>query len=127
MQLPLEDNAGSRQLAIIAAYHGLEAFLYSVLSQPSINIPIFDKKGNKTIGMKKALDEFQAHLRQNAVIKSTESASYRNSLDRLGYLRDQIVHKAVNVTELECHHLVEDASKFAIKYSLQMFGFDILS
>jgi len=127
VQLSLEDNTSSRQLAIIAAYHGLEAFLYSMLSQPSINIPIFDKKGDKTIGMKKALDEFQAYLRQNTIIKSTEAVSYRNSLDRLGYLRDQIVHKAVNITELECRRLVADTSKFAIKYSLQIFGFNILS
>lgn len=127
VQLSLEDNTSSRQLAIIATYHGLEAFLYSILSQPSINIPIFNKKGNNTIGMKKALDKFQAYLRQNAIIESTEAVSYRNSLDRLGYLRDQIVHKAVNVTELECHHLVDDAFKFTIKYSLQIFGFDILS
>jgi len=87
LQLSLEDNPNSRRLAIVTAYHGIEAFLYSVLSQPNMNIPIFDKRGN-TIGMRKALDSFQAYLEKTGYIKADEAVSYRNSLDRLAYLRD---------------------------------------
>jgi hypothetical protein len=126
-KLLTEDNANSRRLAIIAAYHGLEAVLYSLLSHPSINVPIFDNKGINTIGMRKALNEFQEHLRKGEGIKPTEAVYCRNSLDRLAYLRDQIVHKAIDVTESECHSLIDDASRFMTRYSLQIFGFDILS
>lgn len=126
-KLLLEDNANSRRLAIIAAYHGLEAFLYSLLSSPNINIPIFDNKGVNTIGMRKALNKFQDHMRKIGVIKSTEALYCSNSLDRLAYLRDQIVHKAIDVTESECCSLVDDAASFITKYSLQIFGFDVLS
>ena len=126
-KLILEDNANSRRLAVIGAYHGLEAFLYSLLSYPSINVPIFDNKGINTIGMRKALNEFQGHLRKGGGIKPTEAVYCHNSLDRLAYLRDQIVHKAIDVTESECHSLIDDASRFMSRYSLQIFGFDILS
>jgi hypothetical protein len=126
-KLLLEDNANSRRLALIASYHGLEAFLYSILSQPSINIPIFDKKGNKTIGAKGALDEFQTYLQQKRVIKAAEVVSFRNSLDRLAYLRDQVVHKAIDVTESECRSLIDDTASFITEYSLKLLGYDILS
>jgi len=126
-KLLLEDNANSRRLAIIAAYHSLEAFLYSLLSSPNINIPIFDNKGVNTIGMRKALNKFQDHMRKIGVMKSTEALYCSNSLDRLAYLRDQVVHKAIDVTESECCSLIDDAASFITKYSLQIFGFDVLS
>ena len=126
-RLLLEDNANSRRLAVIASYHGLEAFLYSVLSHPSINIPVFNKKGDKTIGMKDALDQFQTYLQQKKLIKPTEAVLCRNSLDRLAYLRNQIVHKAIDVPESECRGLINDAQRFVAKYSLQIFNFNVLS
>lgn len=124
VQLSLEDNSNSRRLAIVTAYHGIEAFLYSVLSHPTINIPIFDKKGN-TIGMRKALDSFQTHLQKTRYIKADEAVTYRSSLDRLAYLRDQVVHKAIDISQSDCRPLVDDALRFTAKYSLQIFGFDI--
>jgi hypothetical protein len=126
-RLVLEDNANSRRLAVIASYHGLEAFLYSLLNHPSINIPVFNRKGDKTIGMKEALDQFQTYLQQRKIIKATEAVLCRNSLDRLAYLRDQIVHKAIDVTESECSDLINDAQGFIEKYSHQIFNFNVLS
>lgn len=126
VQLSLEDSTDSRRLAIIAAYHGLEAFLYSVLAHPNINIPIF-KKDNTTIGMRKALDELENYLKRRGIIKHNEALSHRNSLDRLGYLRDQVVHKAVGIAESDCYPLIEDALRFTREYSLQVFSFDVLS
>jgi hypothetical protein len=125
-QLSLEDSADSRRLAIIAAHHGIEAFLYSVLTHPSINILIF-KKDNTTIGMKRALDEFEGYLKRQGSIKHNAVLSHRNSLDRLKYLRDQIVHKAIGIAESDCHPLIEDALRFTREYSLQVFSFDVLS
>lgn len=124
-RLIMEDNANSRRLAVIACYHGLEAFLYSLLSHPSINVPIFMNKSDKTIGMREALREFESHVQKAA--NTTQAVLNRNSLDRLAYLRDQIVHKAIDVTESECKGLVFDAQEFVEKYSLQVFHFDVLS
>jgi hypothetical protein len=76
--------------------------------------------------MKEALNQFQTYLQQKG-IKSSEVVLSRNSLDRLAYLRDQVVHKAIDVTESECCSLIDDAASFITKYSLQIFGFDVLS
>jgi hypothetical protein len=125
-QLSLEDNSDSRRLAMIAAYHGLEAFLYSILSHHDVNIPIFSPKGGMTIGMRDAIEKFQVFLQNKKIIKSGDVLSFRNSLDRLAYLRDQIVHKAINVSTSDCLPLIEDSIKFVKKYSLLIFNFDIL-
>lgn len=126
LRLSLEDNSNSHRLAIIAAFHGVEAFLYSVLDHPSINIKIFEA-ADETIGMRKALTQFQTHLQNEGKVKRNEVIPYRNPLDRLAYLRDQVVHKAIDITHSECRSLVNDALKFAAKYSLEIFGFDMFA
>jgi hypothetical protein len=126
VQLSLEENSNSHRLAIIAAFHGIEAFLYSVLDHPSVNIKIF-QKADETIGMRKALTRFQEYLQSKGKIKQNEVVPYRNSLDKLAYLRDQVVHKAINITQSECRPLVDNALKFAAKYSLEIFGFDVFA
>lgn len=126
VQLSLEENSNSHRLAIITAFQGIEAFLYSVLSHPNVNITIFDKKKkDETIGMRKALTKFQAYLQGKGDIKRSEVVAYRNSLDSLAYLRDQVVHKGIDITQSMCRPLIDDALKFASKYSLRVFGFDI--
>lgn len=125
IQLSLENNSNSRRLAIIAAFQGIESFLYAILSYGNVNIKIF-KKGNKeTIGLRKALTELEAHLIQQGMLKKGKRLLYRNSIDRLAYLRDQVVHKAIEVTHKECQDLVDDVLKFAAEYSFQIFSFDI--
>jgi len=124
IQFSLEENSNSHRLAIIAAFQGIEAFLYSLLA--TLNIKIFEKK-NKTIGMSKALTLFQEYLQKKKEIKQNEVIPHRNSLDRLAYLRDEVVHKAVDVTQEECRLLVEEALKFASEYSFKIFGFDIFA
>jgi hypothetical protein len=43
----------------------------------------------------------------------------------LAYLRDEIVHKCIDITQSTCRPLIDDAFKFIGKYSLEIFGFDI--
>jgi len=126
LQFSFEEGTNSNRLAIIAAFQAIEAFLYSVLSHPSVNGKIFLNR-NETIGMRKALTQFQTHLQNAGEIKRGEVISYRNSLDRLAYLRDQIVHKAIGINQSECRSLVNDALKFVTKYSLMIHGFDIFA
>jgi hypothetical protein len=126
VQFALEESSNSHRLAIITAFQGIEAFLYSVLSYPTVNIKIF-RNADETIGMRKALVEFQTYLQQKGEIKPNEVIPYRNSLDRLAYLRDQVVHKGVDITATECRPLVDDALRFAMTYSLNIFRFDIFA
>ncbi len=124
VQFSLEENPNSHRLAIVTAFQGIESFLYSVLSHPSVNIRIF-KNADETIGMRKALTQFQTYLQEEGKIKRDEVIPYRNSLDRLAYLRDQVVHKGMDITQAECQPLINDAIKFAATYSLKVFGFDL--
>ncbi len=124
VQFSLEENSNSHRLAIITAFQGIEAFLYSILKDPSVNVSIFDRP-DKTIGMRKALIKFQKYLQQVGEIKSNEVIKYRNSLDRLAYLRDQIVHKGIDVSQKDCRDLIDDAFKFASKYSNNIFKYNI--
>lgn len=124
VQFSLEENSNSHRLAIITAFQGIEAFLYSILKDPSVNISIFDRP-DKTIGMREALIKFQTYLQQVGEIKSNEVIKYRNSLDRLAYLRDQIVHKGIDVSQKDCRDLIDDAFKFASKYSNNIFKYNI--
>jgi hypothetical protein len=123
MQLALEENSDSHRLAVIAAFHAIEAFLYSALTAPTINVKIFDR--DETVGMKKALTLFQTHLQEKGRIPRNQVVPHRNSLDRLAYLRDQIVHKGIDVSQSECRPLIDDAAEFAGTYSVEVFGFNI--
>jgi hypothetical protein len=126
VQLSLEENSNSRRLATITAFHGIEVFLYSVLSRPDVNIKVFEKI-DKTIGMRKALTQFQVYLQDKGKIKPNQVLPYRNSLDRLAYLRDEVVHKGIDITNTMCRPLIDEAVKFAAKYSLEILGFDIFT
>lgn len=126
VQFSLEENSNSHRLAIITAFQGIEAFLYSVLSHPNINIKIFEN-ADETIGMTKALTRFQTYLQEKGGIKRDEVIPYRNSLDRSAYLRHQVVHKSMDITQAECRPLVNDALKFVTTYSLKILGFDIFA
>ncbi|MBT8762847.1 terpene cyclase/mutase family protein [Desulfohalobiaceae bacterium Ax17] len=123
-QLSLEENSNSHKLAIITAFQGIEAFLYSVLSHPNVDIKIFEK-ANETIGMRKALSQFQTYLQNKGKLKRSRVIKYRNSLDQLAYLRDQVVHKGIDITESMCRPLITDAFRFVTEFSLEVFGFDI--
>lgn len=124
MQFSLEENSNSHRLAILTSFQGIEFFLYSVLEDPKLNISIFESS-DKTVGMRKALIRFQTYLQKEKYIKKNEVIKYRNSLDKLAYFRDQIVHKGIGVSQKDCRDLIDDAFKFASKYSNEIFKFNI--
>lgn len=124
-ELALEDNENSRRLAMVAAFQGIEAFLYACLSHPSVNIQFFDKKLSKTIGMPKALDKLEIHLQQKGMLKKGQSVEYRTSLDRLAYYRNEIVHKGISIGEKETRELTEASVHFSDLMCQQIFGYSL--
>lgn len=76
--------------------------------------------------MRKALDAFQGHLQQTGALRQGAAVDYRNALDRLAYLRDEVVHKGLIVGAMECREVVSDARAFAARYSQQFLGADLL-
>jgi hypothetical protein len=127
-QLSLVDNINTARLSVIAAYHGLEAFLYSVLSNPPVNMSYFDKKRPMmTIGFRAALDELEAYLHAVGALAAGQSIEQRANLDQLANYRDQIVHKCIPIPQATCSILIGSAWDFARVNSVRMRGFDFLA
>ncbi|WP_414470387.1 hypothetical protein [Methanobacterium sp. ACI-7] len=118
-----DESLNSRRLAIITAYHGIEFFLYSALIENDISI--FDK--SETIGMFKALNQFQQFLKSENKIKKGGIIDFKNSLLELKSYRDNIIHRGYNVEKSKCEDLVEKAREFTSKYSIELWDSDILS
>jgi hypothetical protein len=124
--LSLEDNATSYRLAILAAHLGIESLLYSILQNKNVT-SIWDRQDkNQTIGMSAALTAFQEWLKKAKKLRPDEIIHYRNSVERLAHLRDEVVHKATEITVGECRNLVGECLKFAAEYSLVVYGYDFL-
>lgn len=119
IELAEENDENSKRLAVITAYTGLESFLYSLLSDSSINEKIFD--GEYTIGFRKALFKLEKHLREKKLIAPTQSINYKNELDRLAYSRDQIIHKAANISEIDAKELVKASKEFSNEMYYYLF------
>lgn len=124
--LPLEDSSTSYRLAVLSAHLGIESLLYSVLQEKNIT-SIWDRQDkNQTIGMRSALTAVQGWLQQTKRLKPNEIIHHRNSLERLAHLRDEVVHKAAEITVRECRKLIDECSQFATEYSLEIYGYDYL-
>ena len=123
--LSLEDSSTSYRLAVLAAHLGIESLLYSILEEK--NISIWDRQDkNQTIGMRAALTAVQGWLQQAKLLKPNEIVHRRNSIERLAHLRDEVVHKAAEITVGECRKLIGDCAHFATEYSLEIYGYDYL-
>jgi hypothetical protein len=118
-----EDNPTSRRLAVITAHQGLESLLYSFLNHEQKKIW---RDHAETIGFREALRVFQEHLRSKKLLNSAEIIPYRSQLESLSHLRDEIIHKAADVTEASVRPLIEIAWRFASKYSREILKVDLL-
>jgi hypothetical protein len=86
---------------------------------------IFDK--GQTIGLRIALSSMQTWMQQNRLLKPNQILPFSNEIQRLGYLRDEIVHKAIDVSEEDTKSSIQSAMAFASSNSKMILGFDILS
>lgn len=123
LELAQEDDMDCHRIAITTAFHGLEFFLYGLLSETNININIY--KGKETIGFRFAKAKFQEYLQQIKKLKSSERLHHSGELDNLAYLRDEIVHKAAAVDMSTTLHLINKSIDFMSKYSKEILGYDI--
>jgi hypothetical protein len=124
-EFALENNGNTRRLSVITAFQGVEALLYGCLSNPKVNVKIFEKS-NETIGLRKALTNLQSHFQTTKLLKQGQPIEYRNEMDRLAYIRDQIVHKGIEVGEKDTLELVNASWKFANLLCNRIFGTELL-
>lgn len=127
-ELSMGKEVNSNRLSIISAFHGIEFFLYSVLSHPKVGIEIYTgKRKTQTIGFRIALEKLQTFLQNSGDIDANKSVKYKNILDELAMIRDNVVHKGLEINSSQCTNLIIGADSFISFYSQHFFGRDILA
>lgn len=124
-ELALEDDPNAWRLSLVAAYQGLEAFLYGLLTHPTINEEVFRNR-NETIGGRSAMDKLEAHLKKAGTLKAQQQLPCRGDLDRLAHLRDEVIHKAVGIPAEECREILISLRTFVLKISAVVLGDSLL-
>jgi hypothetical protein len=123
-RLAQEDSSESRQLAVLACHGAVESFLYAVLEDPALGVKTWD--GRETIGARKALTRLQEKLRERGELAKGAVLAFRSPVDRLLYLRDEIVHKGLQVSSADIADPVAGAAQFISRYSSRLTGSDLL-
>lgn len=123
LMLVNDQDATSRRLAIVSAHLAIESFLYGLIQVKNIT-KLFDK--GQTIGMRAAQTALQTWLQSQKFLKPNELIPYSNELGRLAYLRDEVVHKALQVGHNDVTDTVQAAAEFMSDNSIQILGFDCL-
>lgn len=125
-EVAFENNPNAWRLAIVIAFQAVEAFLYACLEHPTLNVPIFEKKSrNRTIGLRSALDKIEESLHAAGRLSQYDSVPRRNQIDRLAYLRDEVVHKGAAVSREDARRLTNEADRFMDQLSGWVFDFSI--
>jgi len=123
----LENNPNAWRLAVVVSFQGLEAFLYACLEHETINVPIFEgTEGNRTIGLRKALRKLEESLQRVGTLAAGQHVQRRNHIDRLIYLRNEVVHKGASVSGNDARMLTDQAARFVEDISAEVFGFSLL-
>jgi hypothetical protein len=74
--------------------------------------------------MVNALERLEEKLRGDSRL-SGQSVPFRNSLDRIAYLRNEVVHKGASVGREDARRLSAQAERFMSEISARVFGFSI--
>ena len=119
-----EDEA-SRQIAVVLAFLAVELFLYSCLEVPRVNVAVFDKSANQTIGYETALTRLEENLRSRKKLAPGAHVPGYPKLQRLKYWRDQVVHKGATVAEAEVEPVVDAAAALIEQYCPEYHGFSV--
>jgi len=123
--LTAERSGDSRQLAVVAAYTGLEGVLYALLSHPSFGIPAVRPNG-QSIGFDQALLDFEAALVGLGRLQAGRHVAGHNVLRGLTHIRDGVVHRGARPSAADAARITTAAVAFCREHVPATFGFDPL-
>jgi hypothetical protein len=123
-QLSSEDSAESRQLAVVAAHAAIETFMYAVLQHPTVGVRVLER--NRTIGLRPALTKLQESYQANGTIGRAARLPDQGGVDRLAYLRDEVVHKGLRVSAPDIVGPMSQSQRFIRYVSGETLGYDLL-
>jgi len=113
-----------RQLAVIAGAQGAEYLLYALLEAIGVD-PFRAGSSSETKGLKAALADLEGHLTSIGELMPGKMATNGSALRQLSNLRDQVSHKALDVSAAELR-LIDKAWIFASQYSRAVLHRDLL-
>jgi hypothetical protein len=121
-QLTLSEDNADGPLATVAAYHGLEHFLYGCLLEMDANELIYAEKG-ATIGFNAALGILERSLREGGKLGPNARLPYRQQLQHLAAKRDMFIHRSESISMAEAFGFVATCRAFVQRYDLLIIGF----
>jgi hypothetical protein len=122
-QLTLSEDNADGPLATVAAYHGLEHFLYGCLLEMDPNELIYADAKGTTIGFNAALGSLERTLKDRGELAPNARLPYRQQLQHLGAKRDMFIHRAESISIVEAFGFVATCRAFVQRYDLPVLGF----
>jgi hypothetical protein len=122
-----EGGINNRRLGAIATVHAIEMFLYGVFeARDDLGLSAYRNNGVDTLGPREALGAFQEALQRHNLLSSTRHLSFRDQLQSLISRRDNIIHRAHEVSADELKTGMAAARKFIGKYGAELVSLDLL-
>lgn len=124
-QMSLSGDRADEQLACIAAYHGLEHFLYGLMLLRGEEDAIYVQNGQQTVGLRVALGAFESLAHASGWLEAGRSLPYRQQLSDLAALRDSFIHRATEIPRAEMQGHIRAVQRFIETFDVQALGFPL--
>lgn len=124
-QMALTGDKADEQLACIAAYHGLEHFLYGLMLLHGEEDAIYAAGGQQTVGLRQALSPFEQLAQQAGWLEAGKRLPYRQQLSDLAALRDSFIHRAGEIPRDEMEGHIRVVQRFVAAFDVQALGFPL--
>jgi hypothetical protein len=122
-----EDGTNNRRLAAIAAVHAVEMFIYGVFeAREDLGLSPFKNNGVDTLGPREALGVLEDALHRLNLLNTTRGLRFRDQLRSLMSRRDNIIHRAHEVSANELRAGMAAARNFMGEYGAQLVTLDLL-
>ncbi|MDP5281413.1 hypothetical protein Q9Q95_20980 [Sphingomonas sp. DG1-23] len=126
-ELSLEGGANTRRLAAIATVHAVEMFLYGLFeNRDDLGLSAFRENGAETLGPRDAMAQLQAALRRQGVLGDNQRLAHRDQISSLIGRRDNIIHRAHEISANELMRGLIDARRFIERYGRDLLQIDLL-
>lgn len=126
-ELSLEGGANTRRLAAIATVHAVEMFLYGLFeNRDDLGLSAFRENGAETLGPRDAMAQLQAALRRQGVLGDNQRLAHRDQISSLIGRRDNIIHRAHEISANELKRGLIDARRFIERYGRDLLQIDLL-
>ncbi|HTZ63259.1 MAG TPA: hypothetical protein VMB51_04080 [Solirubrobacteraceae bacterium] len=124
--LAQERSVDARQLAVVAAYTGLESVLYALLAHPTISVSTTRSGSGQTIGFDEALLAYETALVELGHLDAGKHVGGHHRLRGLTSVRDGVVHHGQQPSTAETKEIVQAALRFCREQIPLVMGIDPL-